>query len=382
MIKSPLLPLETIAHRILLPRVALTILLVSGLVGCFSQSPPYGPLHEAARTGNTEVVKSWISEKRNLDKEYNDTGSGLENNSTRVRGLTALMVAAESGQLEVAKLLTEGGANIYAESRWANGSSRLNAFDYAVENGHLAVAAYLWERSDKVRFARALDHQFLSACSRFCDEKQGSNEATNLALFIARITTDEETLGKGIGSVACWPGALPRLRFLAEHGVHFPRNTLNCVSSSQAGLNSLSTPQTRIEAAQFLLAHGADVNDLPRGTYTFTPLMMAATSHDLDMVKFLLAHGADPDMPNQQGYTAIMTAANICSYASPTTGSNELAALEARQKTQLAVIEQLASAGAHAAFSPKMSLFSECCARQPHTETQERICRIFGKNSN
>jgi ankyrin repeat protein len=134
--------------------------------------------------------------------------------------------------------------------------------------------------------------------------------------------------------------------------------------------------------AQFLLAHGADVNDLPQGTYTFTPLMMAASSHDLDMVKFFLAHGADPDKPNQQGYTAIMTTANTCSYALSTSGSNELAALEGRQKTQLAVIEQLASAGAHAAFSPKMALLTECCARQPHTETQEKICRIFGRNLN
>ena len=144
-------------------RVVLVIIVVFGLVGCFSESPPYGALHEAARMGNTEVVKSWINEKRNLDKEYNDTGSGLENNSTRVRGLTALMVAAESGKVEVAKLLIDGGANIYAESRWANGSNRLNAFDYAVQNGHLAVAAYLWEKSDKVHFARALDNQFLSA---------------------------------------------------------------------------------------------------------------------------------------------------------------------------------------------------------------------------
>lgn len=363
-------------------RVVFVIIVIFGLVGCFSESPPYGALQEAARMGNTEVVKSWINEKRNLDKEYNDTGSGLENNSTRVRGLTALMVAAESGKVEVAKLLIDGGANIYAESRWANGSNRLNAFDYAVQNGHLAVAAYLWEKSDKVHFARALDNQFLSACSRFCDEKHGSSEATNLALFIAKITTDEETLGKGIGSVACWPGALPRLRFLAEHGVHFPKNTLNCVSSSQAGLNILSTSQTRIEVAQFLLAHGADVNDLPQGTYIFTPLMMAASSHDLDMVKFFLAHGADPDKPNQQGYTAIMTAANTCSYALSTSGSNELAALEVRQKTQLAVIEQLASAGAHAAFSPKMALLTECCVRQPHTDTQEKICRIFGRNLN
>jgi len=365
-----------------LPRVVLATLVAAGLIGCFSPPPPFGPLHEAALTGNTEVVRSWISEKRNLDKVYNDTGSSLESNYSRIRGLTALMVAAESGQLEVVKLLIDGGANIYAESHWGDGSNPHNAFDYAVEKGHLAIAAYLWDVSDKVRFVRALDQKLVIACSLFCDEKFGSNEATNLALFIAAITTDEETLGKGIGSVACWPDALRRLKFLADHGVRFPKNTLNCVTSSDAGLNSLVSPQTRIEVAQFLLAHGADPNDLPKGSYTHTPLMMAATSQDLDMVKFLLAHGAEPNRQNQQGYTAVMIAANTCSYALPTSSSADLASLEKRQKTQLAVIEQLASAGAYTAFNPKMMLFSQCCARQPHTETQERICRMFEKGPN
>jgi ankyrin repeat protein len=366
----------------LLPSIILAIIVFPRLIGCAEAAATYGPLHEAARAGNAEVVRSWIREKRNLDEKYNDRSFSLESNYSRVRGLTALMVAAESGQAEIAKLLIDGGADIYAESRWANGSNPLNAFDYAVKNGHLAVAAPLWAKSDKVRFARALNHQFANACSLYCDEQYGSNEATNLALFIAKIITNEETLGDGIGWVACWPQALPRLKFLAEHGVHFPKNTLGCVAGAEAGLNSLVTPQARVEIAQFLLAQGADPNALPRDTDAYTPLMMAASSHDLDMLTFLLSHGADPNMQNRQGYTAIMTAANTCSHAPPTSGSNDLATVEKRQKIQLAVIEQLGSAGARAANSPKTALLSQCCATQPHTETQERICRVFAKNPN
>lgn len=102
------------------------------------------------------------------------------------------------------------------------------------------------------------------------------------------------------------------------------------------------------------------------------PFMMAASSHDLDMVKFLLAHGAVPDMPNQQGYTDIMAAANTCSYAPATTSRSELAALEGRQMTQLAVVELLAGTGARAAFSPKLKLLSDCCARQPTRRPRKR----------
>lgn len=210
--------------------VVLTLASCLGLSACTMAAATYGPLHVAAADGNVALVRTWIREKRNLDEEFNDTSSSFEHNYSRVRGLTPLMVAAQAGQFEVARLLLDGGANIYAESSWANGSNRHNVFDYAVEGGHQAVAELIWQRSDKIRFAKYLEYQFANACVRFCDEKTDSNEASNLALFLARIIKDESTLGRGIGMVGCGPNSLARLKFLAAHGVRFPKNTLRCIA--------------------------------------------------------------------------------------------------------------------------------------------------------
>jgi ankyrin repeat protein len=162
--------------------------------------------------------------------------------------------------------------------------------------------------------------------------------------------------------------------------VEFPKNTLHCVASYDGIHNHLMDAQTRIEITQFLLDHGADPNDLPKGSF-HTPLISAAASHDLELVKFLLAHGADPNRANEQNYTPIISAANSCSYPLPTSSANDIAALEARQQTQLAVIESLIRSGAYIPSQLNIEPFSKCCSGDRKTNTQNRICQIFGKNN-
>ena len=57
--------------------------------------------------------------------------------------MDALLEAAATGDTEVVKLLVEGGANLYAQSHWRDGSNRRSAFDYAVASGKIAVVEYL-----------------------------------------------------------------------------------------------------------------------------------------------------------------------------------------------------------------------------------------------
>lgn len=92
-----------------------------------------GPLHRAAATGDIEAVKAWIAGGRNLDATYDEPSTTLEGNYARQQGVTALIIAAGMGRIEIARLLVEGGANLYAESRWRDGSNTRNAFDHAAE---------------------------------------------------------------------------------------------------------------------------------------------------------------------------------------------------------------------------------------------------------
>lgn len=71
-----------------------------------------------------------------------------------------------------------------------------------------------------------------------------------------------------------------------------------------------------IELVKELVAAGADINareceDAP-GLYNpymgNTPLMFAATNHELKMLRFLISAGADVDAVDAQGWTSLMWA--------------------------------------------------------------------------
>ena len=352
------------------------VAMVAGTTGC---DAAMGPLHQAAMTGNSEFVKSWITQKRSLDVTFDEPSTGLEGNYARAQGVTALMLAARAGQLEIVKLLVEGGANLYAESHWRDGSHSRNAFDYAVENaversGRLEAVEYLWTRSDGARFAARLDEHIAASCRRTCNDKYGGDARSNLALFLIGVAPDRQR-GKGISEAACYSQRpLELLAFLDKHAVRFPKNTLHCAAYVPT-VRIQRSPEERIAIVSFFLDRGADLENSGVG---HTPLTGAASTHDVEMVKFLLKRGANPNARNAAGITAISLAANSCVSGGTATE------LELRQKPQLAVVEHLARAGADAKLyaseseRSRLQILTSCCNRKPHSGTQRRICEVFG----
>jgi hypothetical protein len=352
------------------------VVIAAAATGC---NDDMGPLHKAAATGDVEVVRSWIANKRNLDATYDEPSTTLESNYAREQGVTALMIAARMGRLEIVKLLVEGGANVYAESHWRNGSNPRTAFDYAVENAvktrRMGAVEYLWTKSDGIRFASRLGQHIRASCDRTCDDKFGGDAHTNLALFLISIAHDDAAFGKGISEAACFSQQpLRLLAFLEKHAVRFPSNTLHCVVYDPT-VRHLRSLEERIAMASFFLDHGADLEDPGAG---FTPLMGAAFGQEIEMVKFLLARGANPNTRNSAGITAIGVAANTCVY------DGSAAEIEPGQKPQLAVIEYLARSGADTKLytsegaRSRLQILTNFCKRTPHSATQQRICEVFG----
>jgi ankyrin repeat protein len=337
-----------------------------------------GPLHEAAATGNLEVIRAWIAKKRNLDATYDEPSSSVEGNYARMLGITALMTAARRGQFDSVKLLVEGGANLYLESNVRDGSNPRSAFDFAAADaavtGRIGIVRYLWEKSDGVRFARRLGEHIAAVCRRTCDDKSGVDAQSNAALFLISVTRDEVALGKGIGQAACLSQRpMQILDFLDRHGVRFPGMALHCVIYDPT-VRQLRSFEQRVAMAGFLLDRGVDIENPGTG---FTPLMGAAFGQEVEMVKFLLARGAKPDTRNAAGVTALGVAANTCVHG------GTAAEVEPRQKPQLDVIETLLQAGADARLyslegaRSQVKILTDCCARKPHTATQRRICEVF-----
>src|SRR5258706_5058556 len=102
-------------------------------------------------------------------------------------GLPPLMMGAGGGQLEAARLLVEGGANLYAQANTQVPGEPLTAFDFAVRAGHVALADYLWRKSDGVRFGAQLSRYIGDTCGQSCDDKAGSDARRRTPPFLMQI---------------------------------------------------------------------------------------------------------------------------------------------------------------------------------------------------
>ena len=329
-------------------------------------------LHIAAQKGDTAVVRQWIADRKNLDPRWDQPSRGLEGNYANLVDVTPLMLAAGNGQLETAKLLAEGGADLYAEANTQLKGEPITAFDFAVNGGHVAVADYLWKKSDGKRLGRRLERQISNACFANCRPGAGTDATTNIALYLIGIAP-EEAAGSGVGSAVCLSrDPFGTLEFVERHVARPPRNTLHCMAYQT---DSRHRPwEQRRSILNWMLEHGSPVDGRLRGT---TPLRGAAAVHDLDTVKLLLERGANPNLVDDAGIPPITAAANTCVHAPSAEYIDE------RMKAQLAMVQFLAPISDRKLYaSPevlkKASLVGQCCARQPQTQAQRRICEVFG----
>ena len=171
--------------------------------------------------------------------------------------LTPLMLAAREGDVESARLLIAAGADVNAIA--ADGK---DALGLAVFNGNYDVASLLIDSKSKVNQA---DTQGFTPLFWAVD-RRNMETAPN---FPWMVTTDP----------------LPLIKKLLDAGAN-PNALVN------------NTPRARMRAGS------------PRIVFA-TPLMRAAFSGDLELVKLLLAHGADPAIVSKDGETMVSAAAGL-----------------------------------------------------------------------
>ena len=300
--------------------------------------------------------------------------AGADPRAARPNGETALMHAARAGAVDVARALVARGADLNATT-----SRGFTPLMFAAAEGHAAVAGVLVEtgadlaaRTEAIvprqtgyrRSAandgnprRLRDNQALliSQLQQDGDLEPRRPQGGFTPLLYAAMAGDADTVrllvsaGADVNETAA-DGTTPLIVTLQrgiEEGLwRLPGGRNQAVAAlllargadpnlAAAGYTALHVASAtgQHEAAEALLAHGADPNDtqlrmpqrfinalIPGDPYLTTgwvsqiratPFMLAAKSVDVPMMRLLLEHGADPLLAAEGGANALMLAAGL-----------------------------------------------------------------------
>lgn len=277
------------------------------------------PLALACKNGNSEIVQLLLE-------------AGADANATLPGGETALMTAARTGKLGPVKALLAAGADANAKERKGQ-----TALMWAAADGHVAVVdALIAAGAD---FRTPLKSGFTPM---FFAVREGRT-AVVLRLLEAGIDVNdvlkrEKSSGKGpregtsplilavenghleLALTLLDAGADPndgRSGFTALHAITWVRKPIRGDGDPPPiGSGKLDS----LAFVQELVSRGAEVNS-PHGKHNAgngrlnrtgaTPLLMAAETGDLPLMRLLVELGANPLRPNADNCTPLLAAAGV-----------------------------------------------------------------------
>ncbi|MGE0010135.1 MAG: ankyrin repeat domain-containing protein [Candidatus Babeliales bacterium] len=214
-----------------------------------AETTSYSSLWDAVMNGSYEEVEQLLATGINVN-DY--------------EGESALHAAAQKGDLALAKLLLEHGADVHAKSYEAGWTPLHQAAAF----GHLALLELLVAHGANV-------------------QEETQPIADNM------YNAFETPL-----PVACRAGHLDVVQFLVEHGV-----TLSPEESYAPLYNAVASGNSEIVA--YLLAKGADCRNYEQNP----PLLVEACMQEhIEIVKLLAAHGYNIDAQDQNGQTPLIMA--------------------------------------------------------------------------
>jgi len=249
------------------------------------------PLMIAARTGSAESIRQLVSHKASLEAKDKS-------------GQTALMWAADEGNTEAVDALLSAGTDLNATT-----PAGFTAMIFAARDGKTEVVKHLIDAGVDVN--ATVDSKSKRAGDR------AAREGTSALIFAV------ESAHYELAMQLVAAGADPndqRSEFTALHVISWVRKPNSGDSPDGDPPPRGSGGLSDLEFVRAIVSAGADVNvKLTKGregkatlnTQGVTPILFAAKTADVVLMKVLVELGADPLMPNVDGCTPVMAAAGV-----------------------------------------------------------------------
>jgi ankyrin repeat protein len=261
----------------------------------------YGAAVDAEEPTQNQTALMWAVAERHPDavKALIEAHADLKANTRK--GFTALHFAARAGDMESVKLLLDAGVDVNILTQTENGGKN-SAQIQQNTSGTPAASAY-----------------------------------TVVMQFFYRYTPLDVAVMRGHVDLALYlldHGADPNIEAAGFTPLHWASTNwesfvANPVYGLEDPMSGIPDRQAKLKLVRALLAHGANVNarmtTLPpsfAGGYTdtpgATPLLLAASADDAEMMRILLNAGADPKIPTATNTSAIMAATGLNHYIGET----------------------------------------------------------------
>jgi ankyrin repeat protein len=291
------------------------------------------PLHLAAVNGSAPVITVLV-------------GSGADVNAVLPEGETILMTAARTGRPEALEILLTAGARLDAREKW-HGETALH---WAAAENHagavrvlLARGADADERSAEQKYPRRRSGQSVLPLGSWTPMMYAARQnaidagralagggakldlvdpdgATALVIAIINAHYDfaamlldagaDPNVADTAAGMAALYAAVDMHRLAVGHGRPNPKpsGALDAVHLVQRLLARKADPNAKLKGVIMQRQHTIGDSTLAAGA---TPLMRAAKSGDIAIVRLLLGAGADPAAALANGNTALMFAAGL-----------------------------------------------------------------------
>lgn len=240
-----------------------------------------------------------------------------EVNEGNLSRTTALMIAAQWGDLPTVQLLLQNGADPVAVN-----STEKNALIFASSKGHFEIVSLLLtyptninskDENEYTALSYAIKEGFLLICQLLFNHGASLANEEVSPLSLAAKNGDVEIyqllIAKGADihqespdrstplSKAAAAGHLDACKLLVSKGAD-----IDHINQKGFSILALAARSGSVELVEYFLAKGATLDNANR---IHPPLMEAASIKNIDLVKIFIAHGASVNQPDLFGGTAL-----------------------------------------------------------------------------